>query len=303
MAPTPDDDRPAGRAWVSSGDPGSSTSGPPSDETSREVAGLQAAARSRRDDSDDDGDSLLSFLKELPVLLLIAFGLAFLLRTFVVQVFFIPSESMVPTLAVDDRIVVEKISYRFGGPSRGDVVVFAGESSVPEPPQNGIQQVVRGVGQFLGVVPVDARDLVKRVIGLPGDRVELEDGQVIVNGVPIDEPYAQLDSDNGLFTVPEGKLFVLGDNRRNSADSRSQLGYVDVDDVVGRAVLTIWPLDRMGSIAGGDYPDLEAGSREVPDDGTPEAVPLAAVPVLGYVVRRDAPSRHDDVLTPSGTRA
>lgn len=286
MARTPDED-PTPQPWVSTDGPAAgSARSATDDETTREVAGLQAAARSRGSGSGKkDGDSLTSFLKELPVLLLIAFGLAFLLRTFVVQVFFIPSESMVPTLAVDDRIVVEKVSYRFGGPSRGDVVVFAGDSPLSQSPQNGVQQVVRGIGQFLGVVPVDARDLVKRVIGLPGDRVELEDGQVSVNGTPIDEPYAQLDQDDGSFTVPEGQLFVLGDNRANSADSRSQLGYIDVDDVVGRAVLTIWPLDRAGSLPGGDYPDLEPdASGPAPGAG---AAALAAVPVPGFVVRRD----------------
>lgn len=292
MAPTPDDDGRTRGPWVGSRDPEEPSPAPTSEETSREVAGLQAAARSRRPSRDANGDSLASFLKELPVLLLIAFGLAFLLRTFVVQVFFIPSESMVPTLAVDDRIVVEKVSYRFGGPSRGDVVVFAGDSSIPEPPRNGIQQVVRGVGQFLGVVPVDARDLVKRVIGLPGDRVELDDGRVSVNGTPLEEPYAQLDSDDGLFTVPEGQLFVLGDNRANSADSRSQLGYVDVDDIVGRAVLTIWPPDRLGSVTGADHGEVQDATPS--DDATPTgAASVGAVPVFGYVARR----RGGDVVT------
>lgn len=227
-----------------------------------------------------DDDSLSSFLKELPVLLLIAFGLAFLLRTFVVQVFFIPSESMVPTLQVDDRIVVEKISYLFDGPDRGDVVVFAGEEGFPTADETGLQRVVRGVGQFLGVVPVDARDLVKRVIGLPGDQVVLSDGQVSVNGQPLDEPYAQLDQDDGEYTVPEGQLFVLGDNRDNSADSRSSLGFVDLDNVVGRAVLKIWPLDRFGGIESADHGD-------VPDvDGGTGAAPLGLLPAVGYVATR-----------------
>lgn len=235
-----------------------------------------------------DDDSLSSFLKELPVLLLIAFGLAFLLRTFVVQVFFIPSESMVPTLQVDDRIVVEKISYLFDGPDRGDVVVFAGEEGFPTADETGLQRVVRGVGQFLGVVPVDARDLVKRVIGLPGDQVVLSDGQVSVNGQPLDEPYAQLDQDDGEYTVPEGQLFVLGDNRDNSADSRSSLGFVDLDNVVGRAVLKIWPLDRFGGIESADHGD-------VPDvDGGTGAAPLGLLPAVGYVATR-RPRPLDDV--------
>lgn len=281
-------DQPAAssRPWVG-GEPPSGTTGPRGTEgDGREASeralelnrqareSAQGSGRAGRDGGSDD--SLASFLKELPILLLIAFGLAFLLRTFVVQVFFIPSESMVPTLQVDDRIVVEKISYLFDGPDRGDVIVFAGEEGFPTANESGVQRVVRGVGQFLGVVPVDARDLVKRVIGLPGDVVVLEDGQVSVNGVALDEPYAQLDQDDGEWTVPAGELFVLGDNRNNSADSRSSLGFVDLDNVVGRAVLRIWPFDRFGSIEGSDYPEIPA----------PDPASLGAVPVMGFVARR-----------------
>jgi signal peptidase I len=197
-----------------------------------------------------------AFFRELPVLLLIAFTLAFLLRTFVVQVFYIPSESMVPTLEVNDRIVVEKLSYLFREPQRGEVVVFAGDDGLPAVESSGVQKVVRGVGQFLGLVPVDARDLVKRIIGLPGDVVTIEGGVVSVNGAPLDEPYARLDADAGTYTVPDGELFVMGDNRARSADSRSSLGFVARDDVVGRAVAKIWPLDRFGSIEGVDHSDV-----------------------------------------------
>ena len=262
MSEHPDRPSVSSRPWVGSGTDAAGDEEP-----------AAAAPESSTAGSDD---SLASFLKELPVLLLIAFGLAFLLRTFAVQVFFIPSESMVPTLQVDDRIVVEKISYLFDGPDRGDVVVFAGEEGFPTANESGVQRVVRGVGQFLGVVPVDAKDLVKRVIGLPGDEVVLEDGQVRVNGVALDEPYAQLDQDDGSWTVPEGELFVLGDNRANSADSRSSLGFVELDNVVGRAVLKIWPLDRFGPVEGSDHADVPA----------PDATALGAVPVLGYVARR-----------------
>ncbi len=248
-----------------------------------------SGTRSGRSRTGGNDESLSSFLKELPVLLLIAFGLAFLLRTFVVQVFYIPSESMVPTLQVDDRIVVEKLSYLFDGPDRGDVVVFAGEAGFPTASESGVQRVVRGVGQFLGVVPVDARDLVKRVIGLPGDTVELSEGTVSVNGVALDEPYAVMDSDTGTYEVPEGQLFVLGDNRNNSADSRSALGFVDLDDVVGRAVLKIWPLDRFGGIEGSDYPDIPDGGEGAPAGAAPlgaAELGAAGAPVMGFVVHR-----------------
>jgi signal peptidase I len=271
---TDEPDRPptAPTPWVGSG--------PSPTDDAREPAGTAGGTNAPRGGHHRSDDSLASFLKELPVLLLIAFGLAFLLRTFVVQVFFIPSESMVPTLQVDDRIVVEKVTYRFGGPERGDVVVFAGEEGFPTAQETGMQRVVRGVGQFLGVVPIDARDLVKRVIGLPGDAVVLEDGQVRVNGQPLDEPYAQLDQDDGEYTVPEGQLFVLGDNRTNSADSRSSLGFVDLDDVVGRAVLKIWPLDRFGAVEGADH-------DAVPEpEGTAPPASLGLVPAAGFVARR-----------------
>ena len=218
-------------------------------------SGFSAASTASRSD-----DSLLTFLRELPVLLLVAFLLAFILRTFVVQVFYIPSRSMEPTLVEDDRIVVEKISYLFREPARGDVVVFAGDEEF-EDAGSTAGTILRGVGQFIGLVPVDARDFVKRVIGLPGDTVEIEDGVVFVNGVEIDEPYVVNGDErsSGPWQVPDGALFVLGDNRPNSADSRFGLGYVDVDDVVGRAGWVIWPPDHTGSLStfGIDELDLD----------------------------------------------
>ncbi|MFP4635345.1 MAG: signal peptidase I [Nitriliruptoraceae bacterium] len=188
-----------------------------------------------------------SFLRELPVLLLVALVLAFLLRTFVVQVFYIPSSSMEETLSVDDRMVVEKITYRLREPERGEVVVFEGdELGAIDPEATVAERVVRGVGQFVGLVPTSARDFVKRVIGLPGDRIVIEDGLVTVNGVQLDEPYVTYDdaSDFGPVTVPEGSLFFLGDNRPNSSDSRRSLGFVDEEAVVGRAAAIIWPPDH-----------------------------------------------------------
>ncbi|HKJ55601.1 MAG TPA: signal peptidase I [Nitriliruptoraceae bacterium] len=191
---------------------------------------------------------------EVPLMLLLAFTLAFLLRTFVVQVFYVPSASMVPTLEVNDRIAAEKVTYRFRDLARGDVIVFAGDEPFGADLEMSTgQRVVTGVGQFLGIVPVDAEDFVKRVIGLPGDTIEIVDGVVSVNGVELDEPYAILDSSNGAWDVPEGSLFVMGDNRPNSGDSRTSLGYIDEDDVVGRAVARIWPLDRIGPVEGVDW--------------------------------------------------
>ncbi|MEX0831152.1 MAG: signal peptidase I, partial [Nitriliruptoraceae bacterium] len=168
-----------------------------------------------------------SFLRELPVLLLIAFALAFVLRMFVVQVFYIPSSSMEPTLQIDDRMVVEKVTYRFREPRHEEIVVFAGPGYSSGDEDNRL----RRIGQILGLVPTSARDYVKRVIGVGGDEVELVDGQVSVNGDLMDEPYVRYtDVDNfGPVTVPDGQLFFLGDNRPNSSDSRRSLGFVDVD--------------------------------------------------------------------------
>ena len=208
---------------------------------------------------ESSGDSVMAFLRELPVLLLIAFVLAFLLRTFVVQVFYIPSQSMEPTLQVNDRMVVEKVTYRFRDPRRGEVIVFEGDESLPVDENEGTAaKVARAVGQFLGVVPVNARDFVKRVVGLPGDEVVIEEGTVKVNGEPIDEPYVEFADgrSHGPFHVPDGKLFVLGDNRPNSSDSRFTLGYIDAENVVGRAAVVIWPLDHLHLLTGTEYEDV-----------------------------------------------
>ena len=204
------------------------------------ATGGRAGASSR-------GSGSGSFLRELPVLLLIALVLAFLLRTFVIQVFYIPSSSMEPTLSVNDRMVVEKITYLFRDPVRGEIVVFEGEElGEIDPDTTAGERFVRVVGQFLGVVPASARDFVKRVIGLPGDVIRIEEGVVYVNDVALDEPYVAFEdpSDFGPVTVPDDALFFLGDNRPNSSDSRRGLGFVPLDKVVGRSAAIIWPVDH-----------------------------------------------------------
>lgn len=203
-----------------------------------------------------------SFLRELPALLVIALVLAFLLRTFVVQVFYIPSSSMEPTLNINDRMVVEKVTYLFREPRHGEIVVFAGdEFGRPPADADALDRVVRGVGQFLGVVPASARDYVKRVIGTAGDEVVIDGGTVFVNGVQLDEPYVAFhDADDfGPVIVPDGQLFFLGDNRPNSSDSRRSLGFVDEGDVVGRAAVVIWPPGNTGLLTR-DQHELAAGS-------------------------------------------
>jgi len=249
------DDPPVGRVV----DPTTvTTDDRPADET---IAGATAADAATTDDGDDGRKKkrkgVAGFLRELPVLILVAFLLAFLLRTFVVQVFYIPSSSMVPTLEVNDRILVEKVTYRFREPRRGEIVVFEGETRA-QPVQRGgvVQRALRGLGQLLGLSPADARDFVKRVIGLPGDVIRIdESGTVFVNEVALAEPYLNGPDERpyGPVTVPEGKLFFLGDNRTNSSDSRFGLGFVDRSRVVGRAIVIIWPFDHLTYIRGPHY--------------------------------------------------
>jgi signal peptidase I len=177
------------------------------------------------------------------------------LRSFVVQVFFIPSSSMVPTLAVDDRIVVEKITYRFRDPVRGEVIVFSGEASSTDGSDEDAGPIARSLrilGAATGIVPPDPSDLVKRLIGLPGDEVAVIGGILHVNGVGLGESYLSgpVASDFGPVVVPEGALFFLGDNRRNSADSRGSLGFVAQERVIGRAVAVVWPFDNAASLLG-----------------------------------------------------
>jgi signal peptidase I len=237
------------------------------------AGGEDAGSRPRRSEpAAPRAASRSSFWRELPVLLLVALVLAFLLRTFLVQVFYIPSSSMEPTLSVNDRMVVEKVTYRFRDPVRGEVVVFEGdEVAGRDDDRTTGERLVRGVGQFLGVVPTSARDFVKRVIGLPGDEVAITDGVVRVNGVVLDEDYVVFDdpSDYGPVVVPEGTLFFLGDNRPNSSDSRRGLGFVPLDHVVGRSVVIIWPFDHAGLLTGVEH-----------DVGDPAAVgePFVLVP-------------------------
>ena len=200
---------------------------------------------------DDATPRRVTSSRELPVLIIIAIVIAFVLRSFVVQVFYIPSSSMDPTLQINDRIAVEKVTYRFRDVQRGDVVVFDSGEPVIGETAPFIVRTVRGFGQILGVVPTSARDYVKRVIAIGGDELAIVDGTVFLNGIAQDEPYVVYrDNDTfGPVTVADGELFFLGDNRPNSADSRRSLGAVPEERVVGRAAVIIWPPGRLGTVA------------------------------------------------------
>lgn len=208
----------------------------------------------------------LPFLIELPLLVLLAFVLAILLKTFLVQAFYIPSTSMVPTLEVNDRILVNKVVYNLRDPVRGEVVVFHEEGVGPE----GISGTLHDLAAGLGIVPPAQKDFVKRIIGLPGETVEVRDGVVFIDGAELPEAtrdeggYLQARShdDFGPMDVPEGEYFLMGDNRPNSADSRSSLGTVAFEELVGRAFVVIWPPGRIGTLPISDAPLRESAEPD-----------------------------------------
>jgi signal peptidase I len=188
-----------------------------------------------------------SLLRELPVLLLVAFLIAFGVKSLVAQAFFIPSESMESTLKVGDRVLVSRLSYRLHDPRRGDVVVFT------SPFENGRDErslpirVVHGILESVGLRQPSTEDFIKRVIALPGETVEGRDGKVFVNGRELVEPYLSEETIPGFEAkkVPQGKLWVMGDNRNQSQDARV-FGPIDEHKLIGRAILRIWPIPRVG---------------------------------------------------------
>jgi signal peptidase I len=190
-----------------------------------------------------------SLLRELPLLLGVAFIIAFLVKTFVAQAFFIPSESMVHTLEVGDRVLVSRVSYQLHDPRRGDIVVFtspfetqgsANDRSMPS-------RVIHTVLESVGLRQPSTEDFIKRVIGLPGETVEGKNGKIFINGRQLVEPYLA-DEPVGDFppkVIPPGQIWVMGDNRNRSSDSRV-FGPIKESKIVGRAILRIWPLNRLG---------------------------------------------------------
>jgi len=190
----------------------------------------------------------LAVVRETAVLIVLAVLLAVVFKTFLIQAFYIPSGSMEPTLDISDRVLVEKVSYRFGEVERGDVIVFVhNDPSLDSPQPNLVARFFIGLGQAVGVTPPSDRDFIKRVVGVPGDELSCSGGKLHRNDTPLNEPYLPegTTTDCTPATVPDGKLFVMGDNRNNSQDSRV-FGPIDRSDVVGRAFVRIWPFNRTG---------------------------------------------------------
>lgn len=222
---------------------------------------------------------ILSFFKELPVLIAMALGIALIIKAFLVQAFFIPSASMEPTLEIGDRVLVNKLSTRFGDPERGDVIVFrdphgdpcAEQDGVPRPARcdrNVFEGVLTWFGELFGLPTGETRDFIKRVVGLPGETIAIDDGVIYAcdtpceplapDGTPEDGEAVDIPSNEGdgpvkdmddmdAVEIESGEFFVLGDNRANSSDSRV-FGVVTEDKVVGKAFVVVWPPTRFAGL-------------------------------------------------------
>ncbi len=226
--------------------------------------------------------SVWRFLRDLAIIFVAALLISFLVKNFVIRSFYIPSGSMENTLQINDRIVVNELTPAVVPLKHGDVIVFkdpggwltAGDAHVPQP-DSPLAVAVNWVKNMVGLGGTDENDhLVKRVIGLPGDRVKCCNalGQLSVNGVPLSEPYVYVGGGEKVaseeqfdVTVPKGNLWVMGDHRNESADSRFHLdsptrGFVPMSDVVGRAVVITWPYSRWSFLS--DYPEVFKGTDD-----------------------------------------
>ena len=207
-----------------------------------------------------------SALREFPILVIVALAVSLVIKSFLVQFFYIPSGSMENTLQINDRVAVNKIPFISNSINRGDVVVFRDPSNwLPEPYVDNQNKVIAKIKDGLvlvGVLPNPAKQyLVKRVIGIAGDNVVGKDGVVTINGKKTTEPYifagnkaSELDFN---VTVPEGKIWVMGDHRGASADSRYHQddvnnGFVPESKVTGRVLGIIWPIKNVGTVPSQD---------------------------------------------------
>jgi len=203
---------------------------------------------------------ILRSLGEMPGLIVLSLVLAILIKTFLVQAFYIPSGSMEDTLRINDRVLVSKVPYYFHDPTRGDIIVFEDPTPGKQPARSTLGAAVHWLFQGIGFQKPDSEDFIKRVIGTPGDTVEGKNGKVYVNGVKIDEPYVKgTTSDFAKLTVPDGMYFVLGDNRQASQDSRfglgvhalpsrPEIGFIPRNDIIGKAWVIVWPVSHWAGL-------------------------------------------------------
>jgi signal peptidase I len=215
------------------------------DETAEAISRLRDDARTRG----EKRDATRSFWRELPFLILVALIVAIVIKTFLVQAFFIPSASMNPTLVEGDRVMVNKLAYRFGDPARGDVIVFDNPLQPDDGEESVLAALVRHVAESLGISSPDTA-LIKRVVAVGGETIEISGGVVLIDGEPIEEPYLPATAemrDFGPFEVPSGHVFVMGDNRGASQDSR-RFGAIPEDEIIGRAFVKVWPPSRWGGL-------------------------------------------------------
>jgi signal peptidase I len=228
----------------------------------------RSSRRARKAKAREGHSPLFLWLKEVATVVVVAIVLSFLIKTFLFRAFYIPSESMVNTLDVNDRIFVNLLVPQPIALERGDVVVFKDSQGWLTPAaekRKGPFTWMQDGLTFVGLLPDNSEQhLVKRVIGLPGDHVVCCDagGQLTVNGAPLNEKYinpTEIPQARAFdVVVPAGKVWVMGDNRNHSADSRAHMetngGFVNESDIEGRAAVIAWPLNRIGALD--NYPDV-----------------------------------------------
>jgi signal peptidase I len=265
-----------------------------------------------------------AFWRELPALVVVALVLTFLIQTFLAKVYVIPSGSMETTLhgctgCNNDRVLVDKVTYRFGEPTPGDVVVFRGPDTwrnsefTVEETANPLLRALQGLGSLIGLAPPDEKDFVKRVIAVGGQTVACCDprNRVLVDGQPLDEPYIYYlpeagparQTPFGPVTVPAGQLWVMGDSRNNSADSRVPgHGGVPVGNVIGEVRLIVMPFDRFRHIPSVDPHSAAVGMAADPGGSTGAPVALGLLLALPVLRRRQGLGQGEpEFLPPRGT--
>jgi signal peptidase I len=279
-------------------------------ESERSEPGIYESRRGRSSKANETDNSessskpqkkKMSFWKELPILIGVALVLVFLIQQFLARVYVIPSGSMEQTLhgcpgCNGDRILVEKVTYYFSDPQPGDVVVFKGPGPWvqnefrDERSDNAFVRFFEQLGSVVGLAPPDEKDFVKRVIATPGQTVRGDaDGKVYVNGALLYEPYVyweggapNQDQQFEPVTIPPGQLWVMGDNRNNSSDSRKQgqgglNGVVPIQNVIGKAQVIVLPPGRWGGITDPNPQALAAPAWQ-------QDIPLGAGVLLAWPV-------------------